>query len=328
MNEMPFVSAMIVYRNEEQTIEKALRSLIVQDYPRDKYEIILIDGMSDDKSQEIIERLLKENPDVTVRILQNKKKILAAGWNLGIQNAVGEYVFRIDAHSTVEKEYIKKCLKLYKELVAKIACVGGTIVSESLAGSDEAVSQVLSSPFGVGNSKFRYSTEAGFVDTVAFGMYKKEIFEDVGYFDETLVRNQDIDIHSRMRDKGYKFYLDPSIHVVYYARNNLKSMLKQGFQNGKWVLILLKRGKSKPSVRHMIPLVFVTSMVILGILSIFSRYGRYLLATELGMHIVCGLYFALKKKCGFKNTVLMPIYFMLLHLAYGIGSLVGLIKKK
>lgn len=210
----------------------------------------------------------------------------------------------------------------------KIACVGGTIISESLNGSDEAISAVLSSPFGVGNSKFRYSTTPGYVDTVAFGMYKKDIFDEVGYFDETLVRNQDVDMHSRMRDRGYKFYLDPDIRVVYYARNNLKSMLKQGFQNGKWVLILLKRGKSRPSIRHLVPLAFAISLIALSIGSFFSKKCRALLIAELGTHLICGVYFSSKKSIENKNKKVMPLYFALLHIAYGVGSIVGLFKNK
>lgn len=321
-----FVSAMIVYRNEEQTIGKALLSLINQDYPRDRYEIILIDGMSDDASSEVINRILAEHADINVRIIKNEKKILATGWNLGIKSAKGEYVFRIDAHSEVEEQYINKCLTLHENLNDKLACVGGTIVSKALEGSDEAVSEILSSPFGVGNSKFRYSTTPGYVDTVAFGMYKKEIFEEVGYFDETLVRNQDVDIHSRMRNCGYKFYLDPNIHVVYYARNSLKTMLKQGFQNGKWVLILLKRGKSHPSFRHLVPFVFVISLIILFVGAIFNKNCRVLLVAEIATHFALGTYFAMKKETTKKNKVIMPIYFALLHIAYGFGSLIGLLK--
>ena len=325
--ELPFVSAMIVYRNEESTIGRALRSILEQNYPDDRMEVILIDGMSTDNSRNVIQEVIESvNRPIPIKFINNEKKILSSGWNLGLKEAKGEYVFRIDGHSTIENQYIRKCLNGYRKADPKTVCVGGIFSTIAIEGSNEAISLVLSSPFGVGESKFRYSKESGYVETIACGLYKKRVFNEVGYFDEHLIRNQDLDLHVRIRKAGYKLYLDPSIRVMYFPRNTLKSMLKQAFLNGEWVMILFKKTPEALSVRHLVPFIFVLSLVVLAVLSIICRPLVWILLVELLLHLLLGFIFAVRKKTDATNTFHMPLYFMLLHIAYGIGSVVGLAK--
>lgn len=323
----PFISAIIVCRNEEDYIRVSLSSILDQDYPKDCYEILIVDGMSDDNTLKFAKQKITEyrerygnSPDI--HFLLNEKKILAAGWNIGIRNSKGEYVFRIDVHSKISADYIKKCVATIS--IHDCVCVGGKIESKSLEGEDGTITKILSSPFGVGNSSFRVSNTEGYADTAVYGLYEKNIFEKVGYFDETLVRNQDIELHARIRSIGGKFYFDPEIRSIYFTRNTAKKMLRQGYQNGKWNPIVLRKTKGSLSIRHMIPFVFVMFIVLSSLIGLFKRAFWYLGFLVLGIHLCLGVFFAGKKTNDLKELMKMPFLFLALHLSYGIGFLVGL----
>ena len=321
---LPFVSALLVTRNEKDYIRMSLMSLINQTYPKDKYEIVIIDGGSTDGTLDIIKDLQdKYNTEhFSIRVVPNPKKILATGWNIGIKSATGEYVVRIDAHSTAEPDFIEKSVETMLRVDA--VCVGGKLTSKSLNGEDNVISYVLSSPFGVGNSSFRVSEEEGYADTAVYGLYKKDIFEKAGYFDEKMVRNQDIEMHSRIKKEGGKFYFNPAIKCTYYTRNTVKKMLKQAFGNGQWNMVLLKRGSGALSLRHMVPFAFVLSIIgaiALGFLHpIFWILGICAIILHLGL----GFYFATKKTKKLNQILEMPFLFISLHFAYGLGYIKGI----
>ena len=316
------ITAMVVVRNEEKYIMQCLNSLIEQDFPKNEYEIIVVDGYSDDNTLEIVKGFIdKNNKNIKIRLLMNKRKILAAGWNIGIKNANGKYVVRIDAHATANKDFLSKSLETMNRMPKNVACVGGKITSVSLKNGDEIVSKVLSSPFGIGNSKFRYSDKEQYVDTVAFGLYRKDVFNDVGYFDETLERNQDNNMHNRIRKKGYKFYFNPEIKSNYYVRNSLKKMLRQGFLNGKWNIVVFRQDSKSLSLRHVIPLFFVLSIIVLLLLSFVNVFFLYVLAFELFLYVLFAIVFALKKTKKMLEIIKMLIYYFLLHVSYGIGEI-------
>ena len=330
-NNVPFISALIVCRNEEEYIKLSLESILGQDYPDHRYEILIIDGESDDRTMDVAKQVVEDYRKINgrcpnVQYIKNEKRILAAGWNLGIKHSKGRYVFRIDAHSKIPSNYIRKCV----ETITKhnVICVGGKIESKSLLGEDDIITKILSSPFGVGNSSFRVSNTEGYADTAVYGLYDKEIFNQVGFFDESLVRNQDIELHARIRNSGGKFYFNPEIKSVYYTRNTLKKMFKQAFLNGKWNPIVSKKTKGTLSLRHMIPFVFVAFIGITTLLGFFEKVFWYIEAAILALHLVLGLIFAKKKTNNPKELICMPILFMGLHLSYGIGFLVGLFYKR
>lgn len=318
------VSAIIVVRNEEEYIQKSLSSLLNQDYPKENYELLLVDGMSTDRTREIIEETIKEKKEtLQIRIFENPKKNLASGWNMAIKEAVGEYVIRIDAHAEARPDFIRKSVETMQK-VGDAVCVGGRLTTQSIDEKGETISKVLSSPFGIGNSKFRYSNTAQYVDTVAFGLYKKEIFTQVGYFDESLQRNQDNNMHARIRQAGGKFYFNPEIECTYYSRNKVKKMMKQGFLNGKWNMVVLKQNKSSLSLRHVIPLMFVLSLILLGLLGIIHPIFWYGLVLELVMYFVCAVIAGICKTRNPLEVLKMMGLFFLLHISYGSGSLTSI----
>lgn len=325
MSKLPFVTAMIVVRNEEKYIEKCLKSLLEQEY--ENYEILVVDGESTDKTLEKIDSIIKKYNKISLKVLKNEKRILASGWNIGIKNARGEYVVRIDAHSYVEKDFLLKNVETLLEVEKYgVVCVGGTLTTSSLTNKGKVIATILSSPFGVGNSRFRYSNKREYVDTVAFGLYKKEIFKKVGLFDENLKRNQDNDMHRRIREVGGKFYLNPDIKSTYYCRDSIFGMLKQAYLNGKWNIITFYKSKDSLAIRHLIPLCFVLGIIFcLGAGYYYSIFWKILLGV-LTIHFVLGLYSGINKKVRGTSMLILPICYLMLHVSYGIGSLFAIIK--
>lgn len=324
MEKLPFVSVLLVTRNEKDCIKKSLMSLINQTYPKDKYEILIIDGCSTDGSLDIIKELQNayNKGGFTLRVVHNPKKILATGWNIGIRSSKGEYVVRLDAHATADPDFIEKSVMTMQRVAA--ICVGGKLSSKSLNGEDNVISYVLSSPFGVGNSSFRVSKEEGYADTAVYGLYKKEIFEKVGYFDEKMVRNQDIEMHSRIKKEGGKFYFNPAIKSTYYTRNTVKKMLKQAFGNGQWNMVLLRRRCGALSFRHLVPFAFVLSLIGAIILGFLYPIFWIAAAIVILIHLVLGIYFASEKTKKVHQIFAMPFLFISLHIAYGAGYIRGL----
>lgn len=328
MDNLPFVSALLVTRNENGSIQKALDSYLNQTYPKDKFEIIVIDGMSTDGTREYVQGQIEGSLGnaVSIRMLDNPKLSLASGWNIGIRAAKGEYVIRIDAHAEASPTMIEKSVSTILEVDA--ICVGGKLRSLSLDGRDNVISKVLSSPFGVGNSSFRVSTEAGYADTAVYGLYKKSVFDKVGYFDEGMLRNQDIELHNRIRRRNLRFYFNPEIESTYYTRNTLKKMLRQAYGNGFWNMMILKKGGSGVSLRHLVPFFFVLFIIAAVLGGFVCKYIWYLGLAVIGLHLLLGLLFAFKKTGKFSEIISMPWLFMLLHISYGTGYLAAIFKKK
>lgn len=327
MTDLPYVSALIVMRNEHNYIKSSLMSFVNQTYPKDRYEIIVVDGESDDGTLDIVNDIIHEysTESFHIRLVKNPKRILASGWNIGIQSAKGEYVTRIDAHAVAAPDFIEKSMNTM--LSVEAVCVGGKLDSIPLEGDDLLVSKVLSSSFGVGNSSFRVSDNPGYADTAVYGLYKKSVFDEVGFFDERLVRNQDIDLHSRIRKAGYKFYFNPEIHSVYHTRSSVKKMVKQAYGNGKWNMVLVKKGSSALSLRHMVPFFFVTYLF-LSIVGGFLYWPIWALSgCVLVLYFILGFLAGAKKVSSFKDRLKMPFLFFLLHSSYGIGYYAGLTKR-
>lgn len=328
MIQVPFVSALLVTRNEQAYIEKALCSLISQTYPKDRYEIIVIDGESSDNTLKIVNRVIKQykTENIDIHIINNPKCILSSGWNLGIKHARGDYVIRIDAHGEAAADFIEKNVETMLS-VKDAVCVGGKLTTKSLDGDNDIIAKVMSSPFGVGNSSFRVSERPGYADTAVYGLYKKEIFEEVGFFNENFIRNQDIELHSRIRTAGGKFYFNPEISCIYYSRNTVKKMVKQAFENGKWNMVLLKCHNFALSLRHLVPFVFVLYLIASSILGFFSRYFWFLEIGILLLHALLGVIAACKKTRKLSEIGKMTFLFLILHLSYGAGYLAGIFTK-
>lgn len=329
-NQSP-VSIIIPCRNEEQFIAKCLDSVIANNYPKNKIEILVIDGMSEDGTREIIKRYVQTYP--FIRPLDNQKQIAPVAQNIGINNAKHEIIMIMDAHAAYEKDYIIKLVNILNEYDTDN--VGGklTIVPRENTLIAKAIVTALSHPFGVGNSSYRIesSKQASLIDadTVPFGCFKKEIFKKIGPFDENLARSYDLDFNVRLKRAGGKILLNPKAKIFYFARSNYISFCKHNFWNGIWVLFPLKFGKAAFFKRHLIPFFFVLSLIVFQIFSFLHQVSLMLFIIISGTYLLTNIYFSCNiafKKRDIRYFFMMSVIFASLHISYGLGSLWGGIK--
>jgi len=322
---MPKISIIIPTLNEERYIQNCIDSILKSDYSREKMEILIIDGISSDKTRDIVKSY--EQKYDFIKLIDNVQKIVPVAMNIGIKEAVGEYIIRLDAHASYPKEYFGKLIKWHQRLDADN--VGAVIRTEVKHHTPKsiAIKKVLSSRFGVGNSDFRVGVDTPKeVDTVPFGCYKKEVFEKYGYYDERLVRNQDIELNKRIINNGGKIYLLPDIQCTYYARETLKDLAKNNYANGLWNILTAHYTGSlhSLSLRHFIPLLFVLSLLMPLLLSLWMPRLLWLSVFSLFSYSTLVIIITLKLRD--KQTTLWDLVttFLTLHLSYGVGSLVGM----
>jgi len=323
--ELPKVSVIIPARNEENFIEKCIESFLTCDYPKELIEVIVVDGMSEDRTREIVGEISRR--DDRVLLVHNERKITPVALNLGVKASKGEYIFFSGAHSEMPSDYVSKCIKNSIETGADN--VGGVMKTEPRVKSAVgiAISKVLSSPLGVGGAKFRTGvSKPTEVDTVPFGCYKREVFDTIGYFNEKLVRNQDIEFNLRLKRAGGKIILFPDIELTYYSRSTFKELWKNNFGNGFWVIAAKRYAEVPYSTRHLVPLAFVLFLlfgpVISLVVSCFSFIYISLLAIYLAAVILFSFTHAMEtKRQGVFFTAIVS--YPLLHISYGVGSLLG-----
>ncbi|MDF2506013.1 glycosyltransferase family 2 protein [Clostridium sp.] len=315
------VSVIVPLRNEEKYIDKCIQSILNQDYPLKNLEVIFVDGLSKDKTIEIVMKYVQQYSG-TIKFFENPHKTVPYAMNIGIKNSLGKYIVRLDAHSEYSDDYISKCISTIDEFNSDN--IGGLFITKGHGFIGEAFSKVLSSKFGVGNSGFRTNASSGYVDTVPFGTFRRETFEKYGLYDERLTRNQDYELNYRIRKNGGKIYLNSNIKLTYYCRNTLWGILKQSYDNGKWNIITSKLCPGSMSLRHFIPLFFLLSIIILPILSLLLPNFKFLFITELSLYFILNIIFTLKAASDLKQIFILIILFPMLHLSYGFGSLVGL----
>ena len=312
--------------NEEKYIALFLDSLLRQDYPKDDLEILLVDGMSTDRTREIVCEYA--NRYSFIRLIDNPKRIVPVAMNIGIRQSNGEIIIRLDAHAIYPDNYFSVLSCALKELNADNV---GTVCKTDVLNKTEktlAIREVLSNRLGVGNSLFRTGIqEVQEVDTVPFGCWKREVFEKYGLYDVRLIRNQDIELSKRIiRGKG-KIFIVPDTYCTYYARETFKALAKNNYDNGKWnILTVYYTGEIHSlSLRHFIPLVFVLSLLLpVFLVPVWPCFGLVALLSLLSylcLVSVVSAKLAMEKELNFCYLVTS---FAVLHLSYGIGSLVGI----
>lgn len=321
--ELPLVSVIVAMRNEEAFIGKCLNSLAQQDYPAEFLEILVIDGRSMDGSREIVSAMQERIPNL--RLLDNEKKVSPAAFNIGIDNARGEVLTIISAHCYLAPDYVSRCVEYLAQTGAD--CVGGPIQTIGENDTARAIALAMSSPFGVGDALFRYSQREQYVDTLAFGAYRRDVFERVGLFDEELVGNEDDEFNYRLRGQGGKLFLTPAISSFYYGRASLSALCSQYFRYGFGKVRVVRKHTRLVRFRHVIPAIFVATLVMTVLLGIFSpafvALFVLILASYITLSLVVSLWIASRR--GWRYVPVLPLAFACLHLSYGTGFLLGLV---
>jgi GT2 family glycosyltransferase len=318
------VSVIIPMRNEESYIGDCLDSLVHQDYTQELLEIIVIDGKSEDRSKKIVQEYIDRFENIF--LYENPKRITPVSLNLGIQKATGKIIIILGAHSYVETDFIRKNVEYLHK--TKADCVGGTIQTIGRNYQGKAISLAMSSPFGVGNSLFRFSKTPKYVDTVAFGAYRLEVFDKIGLFDEALVRNQDFEFNHRLISSGGKIFLTPDIRSYYYARESIPKLFKQYYMYGCWKAKVVKKHLGAFRFRYRIPPLFISTLLIAGMASFIFSPARFLFFGVLVAYALAVLLVSLKTAVCTRLRYLfaLPPAFFSLHFGFGIGFLYWTIK--
>ena len=302
-----------------------LEDLIRQDYPHQLMEVMIIDGASQDQTRKIVTEYAIRYP--FIRLMDNENRFVPFALNLGIRASKGEVIIRMDSHASYPVNYISLLVKHLYELNADN--VGG--IWNTVPGNDTiaalAVSQVLSSPFGIGNALYRLKVKnARVVDTVPFGCYRREVFERIGYFDEDLLRNQDDEFNARLKKNNGIIFLVPDVKITYYARTSVKSLGKMFFQYG-FFKPLVNRKLGKPAtMRQFIPPLFVFFLFAFLIAGIFSTMFLKVWLAGITLYFITDLFFTVKIMAETRNLLLifyLPWIFFLVHISYGWGYLEG-----
>lgn len=319
MATLPFVTLGIPCLNEEDFIEPLVRGALAQDYPSDRFEVLVADGGSTDRTLEILERLSKE--DCRLRVLHNPGKVQAAGMNEIIKAARGDVLVRFDAHADYAQDYVRKCIEVLGRTGADN--VGGGAKTRSKNWFQRAVCAALDSPLGVGGSRYRTEGQEGYVDTVWGGTFPRRIFETVGMYDPKAVVNEDAELNQRILEAGGKIYLSKEIIAYYYPRDSFRGLAKQYFKYGKGRARTLVKHRTFPTPRPAIPFLMVATGALLLVVPpmqalaplYFSSYG--LLTAVEAVRV--------GRKAGVAAIPAIWAIFPVLHVAHGVGFGTGLI---
>lgn len=316
------VSVVIPCRNEEDFILRCLNSVFNSDYPAELIEVLVCDGNSTDKTPALVQEYAKQKG--CVRYLVNEKTTTPFALNLGIANSQCEVIIILGAHTELATNYISECVAILNQM-PDVWCVGGMLHNISSDELTASVSLAMSSPFGVGNAHFRTGAKDGYVDTVAFGAYRKEVFEKIGLFDEELARNQDDEFNFRLLKNGGKIWLTTATSATYYVRSSFQKLFKQYFQYGYWKVYVNKKHKSITTLRQLVPATFVLTLFALNVMVILFPYRWEYLILFLGIYGVGASLFALKVAESISQFFTVLYSFFILHISYGMGYVEGIL---
>jgi glycosyltransferase involved in cell wall biosynthesis len=323
----PFVSVVVPCRNERDHVAPCLASILGNDYPVDRREVVVVDGMSDDGTRDRILEVAATNP--AVRLVDNPTRVTPAALNLGIAATTGDIVLRMDAHARYPGDYIRRLVDALEHTGADN--VGGVL--RTLPGAPgalpEAIAMAMRHPFGIGNAAFRTGVRVpSWVDTVPFGCFRRSLFDRLGGFDPELLRNQDDEMNGRIIRAGGRILLLPDVLVDYFARPSLGKLARMYYQYGYYKPLVVRKLGLVPTARQLVPAALIVALAAsalaaarspsLGALALAIVAGAY----GLGVGLATGTTWWRTRRAA---ALLLPVVFPVLHFAYGWGYLRGLV---
>jgi len=326
---MQLVSIIIPCYNEEKRIRTLLTAIYSQTYPRDSIEVVIADGNSTDNTRAIIKGFTILRPDLNIHLIDNPKRTIPSGLNKGIKASHGDVIIRIDAHSQPYPDYIERCVE---SLVSGLAeNVGG--VWEIQPGDQTWIAQSIaiaaSLPIAVGDALYRHATKPAYVETVPFGAFKREMLALIGFYDETLLSNEDYEFNSRILQSGGRIWLDPKIRSQYFARSTLPDLSKQYWRYGYWKWKMLRRYPKTLRWRQALPPLFVLSLILTIVAAFFYHQLWIIPAGELVIYYLILMAVSFHTSIRSKNWKLffgIPPAISTMHFSWGLGLLWSIIK--
>lgn len=313
---MTKLTVIIPTLNEKAYVAKLIESInLLDSVPK---EILISDGGSTDGTVEEVLVMQANNP--SIRLVNNPDKYVSHGFNRAYRESNSEYISLIGAHALYPPHYFSTCIEAIESGECDVA--GGFLVQKGKTIMGHAIAYVMSSKFGVGNTPFRTSRKRMYVDSVAFAVYSRKVFERVGLLDEELIRNQDDEFHYRLNKAGLRILMLPEIEVVYYVRDSISKLFKQYYQYGYYKPLVLKKVSSGLRMRHLVPAMFTIYLITLPLA---MWYPFWLLPIVL--YIFLSIFESMRSACTLATKLRIPLVFFVLHFAYGSGFLKGLFKK-
>ncbi len=334
-NGVPEISVVVPCRNEALHIEGCLLSLLRQEEPPGGFEIIVADGMSDDGTRRVLEKMAAANP--RLRVVDNPRRTTPCGMNSGICASRGRWVAIVGSHNRYAPDYLVKCLEAARATGADN--VGGAMYAEASGLVQKAIAAAHHSPFSAGGARWHNPDYEGPADTVFGGFYRREVFEGIGLFDEELVRNQDDELNLRLTRAGGKIWQSPRVKSWYHPRASLGALFRQYRQYGYWKVRVIQKHRLPASWRHLVPGAFVLAMLVLGLFCAGSLVAYLLGLCPAGPAIVSTISLALSacaylaaafgasamtaRVNGWSLLPVLPAVFICYHVGYGWGFLRG-----
>jgi succinoglycan biosynthesis protein ExoA len=322
------VSLIVIARNEEAFIGRCLESIVAGTYPQNRVEVLVVDGMSEDRTPEVVRDYAARH--ASIRLLPNPKRHATAAFNIGIKAARGDVLMFLGAHSVYAPEYVERCVRGL--LRSGADNVGGVLRivprDDTLMGA--AIALVSGSGFGSGDAYTkRGAAGPRFVDTVFGGCYRREVFDRIGLFDERLTRSQDFDFNVRLRQAGGRILLDPEIVSTYFVRSDLKEFWRHNLDDGFWTFYPLRYGRRTFTLRHLIPPLFVAALSGSVLLAPFVRPLGLVAGGVLGAYVLATLAASAAIAVRHRRAALMavlPVAFAARHVGHGAGALAGIVR--
>ena len=317
----PLVSVVVPCRNERHHIAACVRSILAQEPPLGGFEVIVADGRSDDGTCEVLKEI--ERDDQRLRVIDNPGRITPCGMNAGIREARGSYVAIMGAHNRYAPDYLRRSTEVIEQTGADN--VGGAMICQASSRLERAIAAAHHSRFLVGGARWHDPTYEGPADTVFGGVYRREVFEKIGLFDEDLVRNQDDEFNLRLTRAGGRIWQSPTIRSWYQPRASLRALFKQYAQYGYWKVRVIQRHRTPAAVRHLVPGCFVLSIALLAAASFFWAPARPALLGLLGAYVLgTAAASLLSVRTSPRLFPLVSLVGATFHVAYGLGFLRGI----
>ena len=325
-----FASVIVPCRNEREYIARCLDSILATTWPQAALEVLVVDGMSEDGTREIVQGYAERHP--SVRLVDNPRRIAPSALNIGIDASRGDVILRMDAHATFPPDYIPVLVESLRSTGADN--VGGCVDTVPADGSATAcaIAVALSHPIGVGNALFRIgASQPRWVDTVPFGCFRRELFSRIGKFDEELVRNQDDEFNHRLLKRGGRILLNPAVRARYYGRRTLRQLARMYYQYGFFKPLSARRAGGIMTIRQIVPAAFVGTLGLLGLSAVVfgGAAGGIALILLLGLLASYGLVLSVAalfvaRTHGMKCAAITLAAFAIVHFGYGTGYIRGI----
>jgi len=328
------ISVIVPCYNEESTIQLLLEAIEQQTFPHDQFEVIIADGLSTDRTRQVIDTYKSMHTTMLIRVVENPKRIIPSGLNCAIIASTGKYIIRLDGHSIPHPDYLENC---FNDLEAGCGQNVGGIweIQPGFKGKEKpswisrGIAAATAHPLGVGDAHYRFTDKAQYVDTVPFGAFQRQLVEKIGYFDETLLTNEDYEFNVRIRQSGGKIWLNPSIRSVYFARPTFVGLVQQYWRYGYWKGQMLLRYPETLRWRQILPPLFVVSLTATSILTIINKWFGLFWLIQIGLYVLALLVVGIQVSWKKKDILLIistPLAIASMHLTWGCGVIWSLLK--